>query len=123
VKLGKDALLLGREVDDAVGKHKVDRVRLDGQILDMPSSTSTFASPAAAAFALARSIIAGVMSTPITLPVGPASLAASKRSMPAPEPRSSTVSPSRISASATGFPQPKELATASAGSAASASRL
>ena len=41
----------------------------------------------------ARSIMPSVVSTPMAFPFGPVRLAASKRSIPAPEPISSTVSP------------------------------
>jgi hypothetical protein len=50
--------------------------------------------------------MSGVMSTPITRPVGPTWRAAMKQSNPPPDPRSSTVSPSRSEAIAVGFPQP-----------------
>ena len=72
-------------------------------------------------FSRALAIISSVMSTPMTRPVGPTFFAASRRSMPAPEPRSRTTSPGLSPAKASGLPQPKELTTASAGSAASSS--
>ena len=84
----------------------------------MPLRTSTFARPAAAMFSLALAIISSVMSTPMARPVGPTFLAASSRSMPAPEPRSSTTWPGCTAEKARGLPQPKALTTASAGSTA-----
>ena len=86
-----------------------------------PCTNSTFAAPAAAAFARASASISSVMSSPIALPVGPTRRALISTSAPAPEPRSSTVSPSCRSATAVGTPQPSDAATASRG-APSASR-
>ena len=48
-----------------------------------PSRNSTFSTAAFAAFSRAFSSISGVMSTPMTRPVGPTFLAARKQSMPA----------------------------------------
>jgi hypothetical protein len=47
-----------------------------------------------------------VMSTPIARPVEPTMRAAMNTSIPAPEPRSSTVSPGAAPALAIGLPQP-----------------
>jgi predicted membrane protein len=49
--------------------------------------------PAVAADLRARSTMASVMSTPMACPLDPVRFAASNRSMPAPQPTSSTVSP------------------------------
>gem|GEM_PF-6542052 len=56
-----------------------------------------------------------VMSTPITLPVGPTILAAMKQSKPLPEPTSNTVSPGAISPTEKGLPTPAKDSTASSG--------
>src|SRR5262245_28549212 len=78
-----------------------------GRFSISPTRNSTFATPAFARFARARSSMAGVMSTPITRPSGPTSRAARKQSMPAPLPRSSTASPGASCACASGLPQPR----------------
>ena len=75
-----------------------------------PSRNSTTSYPSAAAtfglFSCATDSIRSVMSTPMALPVFPTNFAAMKTSMPAPEPRSTTVSPSRMPAVVMGEPQP-----------------
>src|SRR5918995_4603720 len=68
--------------------------------------------PDAAAFARASSSISSVMSRPIALPVGATRRAEISTSVPAPEPRSSTVSPSCRSATAVGTPHPSEAPSA-----------
>ena len=88
-----------------------------------PSRNSTLVICASAADRCARAIIAGVMSMPMTRPVGPTRPAAKKASIPPPLPMSSTTSPGLSDASAVGFPQPSEMAAASAGTAASWSPL
>ena len=60
-------------------------------------------------FFRASSSISGVMSTPITRPLGPTCRAARKTSMPPPEPRSRTVSPGCGSSAAIGAPQPSPM--------------
>ena len=87
-----------------------------------PFLTSTWSRPARAAFCRAASIMASVMSMPITRPVSPTCRAAMSRSRPAPEPRSSTVSPARTPAKASGFPQPNEADAASSFPSVSPSR-
>ena len=64
-----------------------------GSFSSRPSRNSTFVTPAFAALRRARASISGVISTPMTLPVGPTVSEARKTSIPAPEPRSTTVSP------------------------------
>ena len=86
-----------------------------------PLRTSTFFRPEASMFFRARSIISSVISIPMTWPAGPTFFAASRMSIPAPDPRSSTTSPSEISLKASGFPHPNELSTASAGRSESSS--
>src|SRR5919106_5600736 len=71
-----------------------------------PFLKSTLVYPASFAFLLARSSISSVMSIPITLPLGVTFFADKNTSIPAPEPRSTTVSPFRKSANLTGAPQP-----------------
>ena len=61
-----------------------------GRFSISPSLNSTFVYFPFLAFALALSIISGVMSTPITLPCLPTLLAAKKQSKPAPAPKSRT---------------------------------
>ena len=56
------------------------------------------------AFLRASSIISGVMSMPMALPVGPTFFAARNTSSPPPRPRSTTVSPGFRLAVAVGFP-------------------
>lgn len=46
------------------------------------------------------------MSTPITLPSFPHKALATKQSLPAPDPRSTTISPFFIYANSVGIPQP-----------------
>ena len=58
-----------------------------------PSRNSTLSNPSLRALARARAIMSGVISTPITRPSAPTSWRAMNTSLPAPEPRSSTVSP------------------------------
>src|SRR5262249_31074846 len=67
----------------------------------------------------ARPRIASVMSTPMARPVGPVCRAASRRSVPAPHPISSTVDPMGMRSIACGFPTPAKEDVTSAGSAAS----
>jgi hypothetical protein len=74
-----------------------------------PRRKSTFFASTLRAFARALLTMSGVMSTPITRPVGPTCRAARKQSMPPPLPRSSTVSPGRSAAIARGFPQPRPM--------------
>src|SRR5208283_52841 len=74
-----------------------------GRFSISPSLNSTFVYFPFLAFALALSIISGVMSTPITLPLLPTLLAAKKQSKPAPAPKSRTVSPSFSDAIAVGL--------------------
>ena len=81
---------------------------------------STLVTPALTALAFARSIISGVMSMPMALPVGPTFLAASSTSRPPPQPRSTTTSPGFRWAVAVGLPHDRPM-FASAGSAASSS--
>ena len=81
---------------------------------------STFVRPALAAFLRARSIISGVMSMPMALPVGPTFRAARNTSSPPPLPRSTTISPARRLAVAVGLPQDRPM-LASAGIEASSS--
>jgi hypothetical protein len=80
-----------------------------------PKRNSTLVRPASLAFWRARSIISGVMSRPITVPVGPTFSEAMKQSIPAPDPMSehhlAWLHPRRPAAS-----HPKEFWTASAGS-------
>jgi hypothetical protein len=63
-----------------------------------PSRKSVCVKPASSASRRALASCASVMSTPITLPSGPAWLAARKLSIPEPLPRSSTVSPGWMAA-------------------------
>jgi len=74
-------------------------------------------------FCFALAIISSVMSTPIARPVGPTFLAARRMSIPAPEPRSSTVWPGSTSLNASGLPQPNAFTTASGGRASSSSAV
>ena len=67
--------------------------------------------------------MSGVMSRPMTRPVGPTFWAARKQSMPPPEPRSRTTSPGLRPAMAVGLPQPSEALAAPVGSAASSAGL
>ena len=72
-----------------------------------PSRNSTFGTFTFALFSFAFCIITSVISTPITFPVDPTYFDAMKQSIPAPDPRSSTVIPSFRSANAAGVPHPK----------------
>ena len=105
------ALLVGREVDHAVGDDHVDARVRERQLLDIAlEELDVGRRPASRALARASSSISSVMSSPIALPVGPTRRAEIRTSAPAPEPRSSTVSPSWRSATAVGTPQPSEAA-------------
>ena len=81
-----------------------------------PCTKSTFSMLSLALLARASSSMAGVMSSPVTLPVSPTCWDARKQSMPPPEPRSSTRSPGCRPARAVGLPQPAEAAIDSIGS-------
>jgi len=61
-----------------------------------PSRIWTFRIPIFAMFVRAFAIIAGVISSPYTVPWGPTFRAVYRTSVPEPEPMSSTVSPGRI---------------------------
>ena len=87
----------------------------------MPLRTSTLVRFSARMFSFALEIISSVMSTPITRPLGPTFLAARSRSIPAPDPKSSTTSPGLRPLNATGLPQPKESTTADSGKEATSS--
>ncbi|MCG3775159.1 MAG: hypothetical protein JW395_1988 [Nitrospira sp.] len=91
-----------------------------------PSRNSTLSSPVRSlyvtVFRRALPNISGVMSTPITLPVGPTLRPAINTSNPPPLPKSSTVSPAFSPATAVGFPQDNPM-FAPSGSAASSSTL
>src|SRR4029077_6336351 len=80
-----------------------------------PSRKSTFFNPSLAAIARLRSSISGVISTPITLPSPPTQSAASRESMPAPDPRSTPFSPGLGGPQKNGFPTPAKLSHASSG--------
>ena len=77
-----------------------------------PCLNSTLLKPRASAFILARSIMAGVKSIPITFPVSPVSCRAIKQSFPAPLPKSITTSPFLMRANSVGSPQPSPKSAA-----------
>src|SRR5210317_1981475 len=80
-----------------------------GRFSISPNRNSTCFVPIFSAFLLDLEIMSGVMSTPITFPVSPTSLAAKKLSNPPPLPRSTTVSPALREPMATGLPQPSPM--------------
>src|SRR5829696_7606686 len=111
-----DADLVGAEVDDPVGDHHVGPAIFHGQVLDHTLAKLHVLQLELVGEPTATREYLGVMSTPMTRPVGPTHSAARKVSMPAPEPRSTTCSPG------CGWSQWKGLATpAKASQAASGS--
>ena len=116
-RLGDDLVLVGREIDDAVGDDRrppscraaeSPRSRPSGTRRSRPRPCAGCRGPARAS----RRSCPG--RTPC--PVGPTRRADSNTSMPPPDPRSRTISPSCSSVSAVGLPQPSDASTASAGS-------
>ena len=112
----KHAVLVGRQIDHAVGDDHVHRVVRQRDVLDLalqeldvldarPCAGSRARAPASRRSCRARR----------PCPSGPTRLADSSTSMPPPEPRSSTVSPGFSCASAVGLPQPSEACSACSG--------
>ena len=83
------------------------------------SCSSMLARPMAPPLSRARASIAGVMSTPMTRPDGPVICAAMSRSVPAPQPRSSTTAPGSMPPSVQWFATPAKLSTVASGTRAS----
>ena len=108
-RLAQHAVLVGREVDDAVRDDDVDRVVGQRDVLDLALQELDVGEPALA-LVLARPAPASRRSCRGRRPCrsGRRARADSSTSMPPPEPRSSTVSPGFSSASAVGLPQPSE---------------
>jgi hypothetical protein len=109
-------LLVGAEVDDAVGDDGVGPAVLDGELLEVALRISTWSRSSSSATARDRSIISWVMSTPITRPSRPTCSAAMKVSNPPPEPTSTTRSPGPSGRRTNGFPTPAKDSTARSGS-------
>ena len=65
--------------------------------------------------------IASVMSIPMARPRGPTAFAARRRSVPEPQPMSTTVAPAAIGSMRRGFPTPANDSTANGGMRASSS--
>jgi hypothetical protein len=86
-----------------------------GSVSTSDSCSSTLASPISRALEPARSSIADVMSTPMTRPSGPTICAAISRSVPAPQPRSSTTEPVSTCPNLQWFATPAKLSTVASG--------
>ena len=117
VDLVEHRVLVGHEVDDAVGDHDIDRRVGERQRLDQRFVQLDVRESHLAALARARSSIAAVMSTPIARPSGPVICAAISRSVPAPQPRSSTTCPGSMRPSVQWFATPAKLSTRRVGDA------
>jgi hypothetical protein len=114
--LAEDGVLVGGEVDDAVGDDEIGARVVDRQRLGQPL---TCVRPVSATFSRPRSSMASVMSTAMTRPSGPTARAARNVSMPLPAPMSTTVSPARGRPSDSGLPTPAKGAVTPSGSSAS----
>ena len=119
--LGDRALLLGNEVEDAVRDHHIDRPIVDRQPCRV-AAPDLDVIEAARRRPLARARIDSVMSTPIARPPAPTWRAASSKSVPAPQPMSTTVAPTGNGPTACGFPTPANEDVTSLGNAASSLR-
>src|SRR5260370_1296234 len=95
----------------------------EGLIEDLPVQDGwadvVISNPIFSAIERLRSTISGVMSTPITRPAVPTQSAASRESMPPPDPRSTTFSPGFGPPQKKGLPTPANASHASSGSSLS----
>ena len=120
IDLVEDDVLVGQEVDDAVGDDDVDRRVLDRQRLDERLvELDALRAPSRGRSPARASSMAVVMSTPIARPAGPVICAAMSRSVPAPHPRSSTTDPGSIRPSSQWLATPAKLSTVASGTRAS----
>ena len=86
-----------------------------GRASILPRRNSRLVRPASAACRVAKLIISGVRSTPMTRPDGPTRRAHARASTPPPEPRSTTVDPAGSSTSTARLAQPSDAASAPTG--------
>ena len=103
--LPEGPVLVGHEIQHTIADNNINRAILDGQAFDLTHAKFDIVQAGFPRVSRAFASMASVISTPMTRPVGPTFLAASRQSKPAPEPRSSTTSPGFKAANACGFPQ------------------